>query len=196
LPKDSGKFLPADARFDFELHYTTTGSAQTDQTEIGLYLLPEKPASRFESVPVVNTTFEIKPGDSDSQVSAMYGFTRAATVHSVTPHMHLRGRWMKFEALYPNGKREVLCSVPRYDFNWQFTYVLDKPRHFPAGTWVLVTGGYDNSITNPANPNPKKAVHWGDQTFNEMFLGWYNVSWDPAEPAVQTTASRTTEQTE
>jgi peroxiredoxin len=189
LPKQTGKFLPANARFDFEVHYTPNGAAQTDQTELGLYLLPAKPASRFESVPVVNTTFEIKPGDPDSQVYATHCFTKAATLHSVTPHMHLRGRWMKFEALLPTGKREVICSVPRYDFNWQFTYVLEKPKRLPAGTWVMISGGYDNSANNPSNPDPKKAVHWGDQTFNEMFLGWYNVAWD-IDPAPQTTASR------
>jgi len=183
FPKGSGKILPANARFDFELHYTPNGAPQTDQTEIGLYVLAEKPDSRFESVPVVNTTFEIKPGDADSPVSAMYGFTRAATLHSVTPHMHLRGRWMKFEAFYPDGRHELLCSVPRYDFNWQFTYVFDKPKRVPAGTWVLVSGGYDNSVQNPANPDAKKFVHWGDQTFNEMFLGWYNVAWDAEAPA-------------
>jgi len=182
-PKGAGKFLPANARFDFELHYTPTGAATSDQTEIGLYLLPEKPASRFQSVPLVNTSFEIKPGDPDSQASAMYCFTRPATLYSVTPHMHLRGRWMKFEALYPDGHRELLCSVPRYDFNWQFTYVLDKPRSIVPGTWVMISGGYDNSPNNPANPDPKKAVHWGDQTFNEMFLGWYNVAWAPEAPA-------------
>ncbi len=189
FPKGSGKFLPANARFDLELHYTPTGSPTTDQTEIGLYLLKEKPASHFESVPVVNSTFELRPGDPDSQVTAMYGFTRAGTLYSVTPHMHLRGRWMKFEALFPNGRRELLCSVPRYDFNWQFTYVFDKPKRIPAGTWVLLTGGYDNSPQNPANPDPNKAVHWGDQTFNEMFLGWYNVAWD-AESEGTASASR------
>ena len=188
-PKGAGKFLPANARFDFELHYTTSGSPQSDQTEIGLYLLPQKPASRFQSVPLVNTSFEIKPGDPDSQVSAMYCFTTPATLHSVTPHMHLRGRWMKFEALYPDGRRELLCSVPRYDFNWQFSYVLDKPRHLSPGTWVMISGGYDNSPNNPANPDPKKAVHWGEQTFNEMFLGWYNVAWD-AEPPAQAAIER------
>jgi hypothetical protein len=96
---------------------------------------------------------------------------------------------MKFEALFPDGRRELLCSVPRYDFNWQSTYVLAKPRRIPSGTWVMVSGGYDNSANNPANPDPHKAVHWGDQTFNEMFLGWYNVAWD-AESAPQSSASR------
>lgn len=178
FPKGSGKYLPKNARFDFEMHYTANGSAETDQTEIGLYLLPQKPATRFETVPVVNAQFEIKPGDPDSQTQAMYGFNQDATLYSVTPHMHLRGKWIKFDILYPNGRRETVCSVPRYDFNWQQTYILDKPRKIPAGSWVMLTGGFDNSTVNPANPDPKKTVHWGDQSFDEMFLGWYNVTWD------------------
>jgi peroxiredoxin len=178
FPAGSGKFLPANAKFDIEMHYTPNGSPQTDQTEIGLYLLKEKPALVYESVPVMNSSFEIRPGDPASAVQAMYGFKQNATLHSVTPHMHLRGRTMKFETLYPDGRREVLCSVPRYDFNWQLTYQLAQPRKIPAGTWALLSGTFDNSRQNPANPDPKKTVHWGDQSFDEMFLGWYNVTWD------------------
>lgn len=186
-PKGAGKFLPEDARFDVELHYTPNGTPQTDQTEIGLYLLPETPTGRFESVPVVNTSFEIQPGDPNSAVSGMYGFKKDAMLYSLSPHMHLRGRWMKFEILFPNGKRETVCSIPRYDFNWQRTYVLEKPRKIPAGSWVVLTGGYDNSPQNPSNPDPKMTVHWGEQSFNEMFLGWYNVVWD-IEPPKQASA--------
>ena len=181
--------MPANARFDFEMHYTPNGAPQTDQSEIGLYLLKAKPAKRYESVPVVNTTFEILPGDPQSQAQAMYAFKEGATLHSVTPHLHLRGRSMKFDALYPDGRRETLCSVPRYDFNWQLTYVLAKPKQFPAGTWAVLAGTWDNSPLNPANPDPKKIVHWGDQSFDEMFLGWYNVTWD-AEPAQQVSAKQ------
>jgi len=182
FPEGSGKLIPADAKFDFEMHYTPNGAPQTDQTEIGLYLLKEKPSKRFESVPVVNTTFEIQPGDPNSTAQGMYGFTRGATLHSVTPHMHLRGRSMKFEALFPDGKRETICSVPRYDFNWQLTYVLEKPKKIVPGTWALLSGSWDNSTRNPANPDPKKTIHWGDQSFDEMFLGWYNVTWDLDPP--------------
>jgi hypothetical protein len=190
LPKGTGKHLPKQALFDLEMHYTTCGTEETDQTEIGLYLLKEKPASRFESVPVVNAGFEIPPGAANYEVSAMYGFTRNATLYSVTPHMHLRGKWMKFELLLPNGKRRLLCSVPRYDFNWQRTYILSQPLQIPAGSWVLLTGGFDNSAKNPSNPNPKATVHWGEQSWDEMFLGWYNVAWEPESHA---TASRSTE---
>lgn len=187
FPQNSGKFLPNNAKFDFEMHYTPNGAPRTDQTEIGLYLLKEKPAKRFESVPVVNTTFEIQPGDPNSQTEARYGFKRGATLHSVTPHMHLRGRSMKFEALYPDGRHETICSVPRYDFSWQLTYALDKPKKIAPGTWALLSGSWDNSPRNPANPNPKKTVHWGDQSFDEMFLGWYNVTWDEDRPAQAST---------
>ena len=107
----------------------------------------------------------------------MYCFPKDATLHSLTPHMHLRGRWMKFEMLTPDGKRHMLCSVPRYDFNWQQTYVLEKPLQIRAGTWILLTGGYDNSPRNPANPDPAKAITWGQQSWDEMFLGWCNVAW-------------------
>jgi peroxiredoxin len=183
FPEGSGKFLPANARFDLELHYTTNGSPQTDQTEIGLYLLKEKPALRYESVPLANQTFEILPGDPNSEAQAMYGFRKDATLHSVTPHMHLRGRSMKFETLYPDGKREVIASIPRYDFNWQVTYQLATPKKIPSGTWAVLSGSWDNSPHNPTNPDPKKTVHWGDQSFDEMFLGWYNVTWRLDPPA-------------
>ena len=184
-PNGSGKLLPANAKFDLEMHYTTNGSPQTDQTEIGLYLLKEKPALVYESVPVMNNSFEIRPGDPNSQAQAMYGFKKNAVLHSVTPHMHLRGRTMKFEALYPDGRKEVIASIPRYDFNWQLTYQLAQPRKIPAGTWAVLTGSWDNSARNPANPDPKKTVHWGDQSFDEMFLGWYNVTWEhDAAPGV------------
>lgn len=187
FPENSGKLLPARARFDIEMHYTTNGTPQTDQTEIGLYLLKEKPPLRYESVPVINSSFEIRPGDPEATVQAMYGFKEPATLHGVTPHMHLRGRTMKFETLSPEGRREVIASIPRYDFNWQFTYELVQPKKIAKGTWAVLTGSFDNSARNPANPDPKRTVRWGDQSFDEMFLGWYNVTWaqDPAAPATK-----------
>lgn len=187
-PGGAGKYLPAHAKFDLELHYTTFGSPQTDQTEIGLYLRKEPVTQRFESVPVVNAGFEIPPHAPDARTEAMYCFTQEAVLHSVTPHMHLRGKWMQFEILYPDGRRETVASVPRYDFNWQFTYELAKPKRIPAGTWVRLTGGFDNSAKNPANPDPNKTVHWGEQSWDEMFLGWYNVTWTlPADKPAATT---------
>jgi peroxiredoxin len=187
LPEGSGKYLPAHAKFDLELHYTTTGSPQTDETEIGIYFRRQPVTRRYESVPVVNAKFEIRPGDSDSATEALYCFQKEALLHGVTPHMHLRGRWMKFEILYPNGRRETVASVPRYDFNWQLSYTLVEPKRLPAGTWVRLSGGFDNSPRNPANPDPQKTVFWGEQSWDEMFLGWYNVTWPLDDGPVSTT---------
>jgi hypothetical protein len=178
FPENSGKFLPANSTFVFEMHYTTNGAPQTDQTEVGLYLLKQKPSKRFESLWVTDQKFEIRPGEMNSAARGMYGFTRPATLHSVTPHMHLRGRSMTFEMLLPNGRRELLASVPQYDFNWQITYHFVQPKKVPAGAWAYLTGMFDNSARNPANPDPHAVVHWGQQSFDEMFLGWYNVTWD------------------
>jgi peroxiredoxin len=194
FPANSGKPLPANATFDLELHYTTNGTPQTDQTEIGLYLLKEKPALRYESIPIANDTFEIRPGDPNAAVQAMFAFRRGATLHSVTPHMHLRGRSMKFELLGVDGRRETIASVPRYDFNWQLTYQLATPRKIPAGSWAVLSGTFDNSKRNPANPDPNRTIRWGEQTFDEMFLGFYSVTWDAESlPAPKATTAKTEE---
>ncbi len=86
---------------------------------------------------------------------------------------------MQFELLMPTGKRETLLRVPRYDFNWQTSYQLAEPRHVPTGSWLIVTGGFDNSTTNPANPDPKKRVHFGQQSWDEMFIGFFDAADDP-----------------
>jgi peroxiredoxin len=178
MPKGTGKYLPANAQFVIEMHYTPDGAATTDQTEVGLYFLPEPPQHRLTIAAAFDKDVNIKPGDANSDTYATYCFKEDATVYSFAPHMHLRGKWMKFELLRPDGRRETLLSVPRYDFNWQRTYKLAQPRKIPAGTWLLVSGGYDNSKLNPANPDPAKTVRWGDQSFEEMFIGFFWLTWD------------------
>jgi hypothetical protein len=86
--------------------------------------------------------------------------------------MHVRGKAYKFEAVYPDGKREVLLDVPRYDFNWQITYRYQKPKLLPKGTKIVATAAFDNSTNNPANPDPTRRVPWGLQTTDEMMLGY------------------------
>jgi hypothetical protein len=105
-------------------------------------------------------------------------------LYDLSPHMHLRGSWFKFEALYPNGKRETLLSVPRYDFNWQHNYRLKEPKRMPAGTWILCTGGFNNSTTNPYNPDAAIHVHWGDQSFDEMFIGFMGIAELPKDAKI------------
>lgn len=172
FPEGTGRLLPKDSTLDLELHYTTTGSAQTDSTEIGLYKLDRPPKLTLGNYGAYNTDFSIPPGDSDAETFAVLPVRRKSLLYSLAPHMHLRGAWMRYEVLYPNGKRETLLSVPHYDFNWQTGYRFATPKTLPAGSWILCSGGFDNSAQNPNNPAPGKRIGWGDQSFDEMFIGF------------------------
>jgi peroxiredoxin len=183
FPEDTGKFLPKGASFTFELHYNTTGKPETDRSEMGLYLMEKPPRLRLETREVANHDLNIPPGEPDARSFAVYGFKRDALIYDLIPHMHLRGSWFQYEALYPNGAREILLHVPHYDFNWQTEYRLAEPKRVPAGTWILCTGGHDNSARNPSNPDPARRVRFGLQSFDEMFIGFMNVAELPTEPA-------------
>jgi hypothetical protein len=95
---------------------------------------------------------------------------------SLFPHMHLRGKDFHYEVLYPDGRKETLLNVPRYDFNWQTSFVFADPLQLPAGTKLHCTAHFDNSADNPANPDPSHPVRWGDQTWEEMMIGWFDIA--------------------
>jgi len=175
----TGKALPQGSKLDLEMHYTTMGSPQKDQTEIAFYLLEDKPTREVTTRAAIQSQLNIPPGSDESRDSAVYGFSKPATIYSLMPHMHLRGKWMRFELLLPTGKRETLLDVPRYDFNWQSVYRFAEPRHVPAGAWLMVTGGFDNSEGNPSNPAPRKRVQFGQQSWDEMFIGFLEAADDP-----------------
>ncbi len=179
FPAGTGRLLPKGSVLDLELHYTTMGRAQTDDTQIGLYKLAAPPKSVLRNQGAYNLDFSLAPGAAEANVAATIGFRRDTLLYAMSPHMHLRGSWMRYDALYPNGQRETLLSVPHYDFNWQTTYSLPSPKRLPAGTWLLCTGGFDNSPQNPANPNPAQRVAWGEQSFNEMFIGFLETAVAP-----------------
>ncbi len=179
FPPGTGERVPAGAKLNLELHYTTIGVAQTDQTEVAFYLLPGPPRRELTTRRAIQTDLNIAPGVDDARDVAVYGFERPATIYTLMPHLHLRGKWMQFDLLLPNGRRETLLNVPRYDFNWQTIYRFAQPRHVPAGAWLLVTGGFDNSADNPANPDPTKRIHFGRQSWDEMFIGFFSAADDP-----------------
>jgi peroxiredoxin len=181
FPENTGKRIKKGSTLDFEMHYTVSGKPEKDQSRIGLYLLKDAPQMAFKTRAAYNFDFEIAPNDIASAAQATYVFKRDSLLYDLSPHMHLRGSWFKFEALYPNGKRETLLSVPRYDFNWQHNYRLKEPKRMPAGTWILCTGGFNNSPTNPHNPDPAVHIHWGDQSFDEMFIGFMGIAELPKE---------------
>ena len=183
LPAGTGLFLPKGARFNFEAHYTTNGEAQTDQSEVGLYLSKEKPTMRFETRGFETRDLDIPPGEPDAKHSAAYGLKHDTWIFGLSPHMHLRGKWMRFDLLKPDGTRETLLSVPNYDFNWQTSYRLAEPKLAPAGSWLVITGAFDNSAKNPHNPDPTVRARWGPQSWNEMFMGFMDVAEAPGGAA-------------
>jgi hypothetical protein len=189
MPEGVAARLPAGAELTLEMHYTTCGSEQTDQTEVALYLAPGPQPRESKVLAAVEVDIEIPPGTDEARHVATYAFRRPATIYSLAPHMHVRGKWMRYELLLPDGTRETLLQVPRYDFKWQFSYVLEKPLTVPAGAWLLVTGAFDNSPGKPGNPDPARRVHAGLQSWDEMFIGFF-VAADEPEAGI-TTASAT-----
>jgi hypothetical protein len=121
---------------------------------------------------VPNHFFKIPPGADNHEVTASYTFDEDVQLIDYMPHMHLRGKDMKYEVIYPDGRREILLWVPKFNFNWQAIYYLKKPISIPRGTKAVITAHFDNSLKNKYNPDATKAVRWGDPTYDEMMIGW------------------------
>jgi hypothetical protein len=165
---NSAALIPAGADIVFELHYTASGTAGEDQTMVGLELAKAPPKRRFQTFAAAQTNLTIKPGDPNAEAKAHVKFGQPADLVYMQPHMHLRGKDMKIDALYPTGEKQTLLNVPRYDFNWQIVYYEQKPLRVPKGTTLELTAHWDNSPNNKWNPDPNATVHWGDQSWQEM----------------------------
>jgi peroxiredoxin len=169
--------IPAGSKLVFQVHYTPNGSVQKDISKAGLVFADKAEIQKEVLVNAVfNFAFRIPPGAADFPLEAAHRFEDDMELYSLTPHMHLRGKAFRFEAVYPDGNRETLLDVPHYDFNWQNTYLLAEPKPMPAGTELRCYARYDNSADNPVNPDPTKPVMWGDQTWEEMLVGSFGSS--------------------
>ena len=177
LPAGSAKRMPAGSTLVFEMHYTPNGSVQQDKTKIGLVFADvDKIDKEVITTEIGNMDFVIPPGDDSHVVTATSRpTTQEVTLLSLSPHMHLRGKAFRYELVLPTGEREVLLDVPAYDFNWQTRYVLAEPRRLPVGSVIYCRAVFDNSEANLANPDPTKSVRWGDQSWEEMMLGFFDV---------------------
>lgn len=168
--------VEAGSKLLFEMHYTPNGYEQTDKSYAGFCFMDEKDFTKeLEGKAAINPRFKIPANDPHYVVTSRYFAVKDELLTDMTPHMHLRGKAFKFEANYPDGKKEVLLDVPNYDFNWQLSYMLDEPKFLPAGTMIECTAVFDNSEENLSNPNPNRDVTWGDQSFDEMMIGFFNV---------------------
>ena len=157
----------------FEMHYTPNGYKQTDLSYAGFVFTDKSNVKKHLSGRIaINPRFRIPARDSSHKVVADYTSRSDELLLSMTPHMHLRGKSFRYEARYPDGDKEVLLDVPKYDFNWQLKYILDQPKRLPRGTRILCTATFDNSERNLSNPDPNKDVRWGDQSDEEMMIGF------------------------
>lgn len=171
-PYGMAKKLPAGSKLVFQMHYTPNGKKQTDRSYVGLMFAREPIERQIMTMPIGNPAFRIPPGDDNHEVKSQFAFKEDARILGFMPHMHLRGKDFKYEIELPDKTRETLLSVPRYNFNWQSGYALAQHRKVPAGTRLLCTAHFDNSAKNPNNPDPSVAVRWGEQTWEEMMIGW------------------------
>jgi hypothetical protein len=177
FPPGVAKKLPKGGVLMFQMHYTPNGTEQKDQTSVGLIFAKEPPKLEMRTRAISARGFVIPPGDPNHQVVSQSTFRSDAIIYSLMPHMHLRGKNFRFEVVFPDSRRETLLSVPRWDFNWQSNYRLEKPLHLPAGSRIECTAHYDNSPNNLSNPDPTKAVRWGDQTWQEMMIGFVDYAY-------------------
>jgi hypothetical protein len=179
LASNEARLIPAGSDFIFQLHYTANGTSVKDRTKIGIIFAKNPPERRVSRVVAANNTFAIPPGNPDYHVDGAIVLNTDAEIVSLKPHMHLRGKWMEFRAIYPTGETETLLSVPHYDFNWQLDFVPVHPIKVPKGTRLEVYAGFDNSPNNPYNPDPTATIRWGDQSWDEMMGGFFEIAYDP-----------------
>ncbi len=204
------KRVPAGKALQWSLHYNATGRPEVDRSRIGIWLSDAPvthemlsrtigsplPTTPDRTLPVIVNGEEvprrevpvIPPFADDWAITMQTDVTEPITFYAISPHMHLRGKDMRFRLVWPDGRDEVLLDVPRYDFNWQTEFELVDPLHIPAGSRLIVEGHYDNSPRNRYNPAPHREVYWGEQSWDEMFEGWikYSIdSQDLSKPATE-----------
>lgn len=172
FPVGYGKKIPAGSKLTFQLHYTPNGKDTKDISTLGVIFAKETPKNEIKTRPVMNPRFVIPAGADNHEVKSAYTFKEDVRITSYMPHMHLRGKDFQIKAVYPDGSSKILLNVPKYDFAWQSYYIPTDPVVIPKGTRIECTAHYDNSAKNKFNPDPTKDVKWGDQTWEEMMIGW------------------------
>jgi hypothetical protein len=170
------KRIPAGSSLILQMHYSkTTGKPEKDRTSIAFVFAKQPVEKAVETLTVVNSLFAIPPGAENHEATACYNVQRDLQFVNYFPHMHVRGKDMKYEVVYPDGRRETLLWVEKYNFNWQTLYALKNPQSLPKGARFVVTAHFDNSAKNKFNPDPTKTVRFGEPTYDEMLVGYADV---------------------
>ena len=178
----TGMRIPAGSNLIFQIHYTPKGKPVTDRAKVGLFYLQNPPENEIRTIGVQNGQFTIPAGEANHRVESSVTFTEDAHITGLIPHMHLRGKSFEYRLITPDGKTQTILSVPKYDFNWQMVYTLAEPLSVPKGSRLECTAYFDNSTGNRYNPDATKDVRWGDQTWEEMMIGFMTYSVDSQRP--------------
>ncbi len=176
FPDGMAKFIPSGSDLVFQMHYTTNGTPAADQTSVGLIFSKSPPKQRVVTLQLNNHALLIPPGADDFRVEVQGTLPNDATLLSFFPHMHLRGKRFEYDIVHDDGSIEPLLRVQHYHFHWQLSYKLAQPRDLKAGTKLRAVAWYDNSKSNPHNPDPDQLVRWGNQTSQEMMVGFFDVA--------------------
>lgn len=183
FPEGTALKIKAGSVLMFQVHYTASGKPAEDITSVGMIFAKQPPKQEMRTSAFMNPMFTLPPGDPDKEVDSAIEFTQDTHVYAIFPHTHLRGKDWSYQVVYPDGRKEQVLSVPHYDFNWQTFYTFTKPLALPKGSRLEAVAHYDNSENNPSNPDPKIAVHWGEQTWQEMQYTGLTFTVDQAGPA-------------
>ncbi len=181
LPEGQAKLIQAGSDIILQLHYTANGKPGTDQSSVGMIFAKGPVKERVFTIAATTNKFVIPPGDPNYEVRSSFEFGADTKVTMLAPHMHLRGKDFQFTAVYPTGERQVLLNVPKYDFAWQLLYTPAQELIMPKGSRIECVAHYDNSPNNPNNPDPKAEVRYGDQSWEEMMFGFFNVTIDASK---------------
>jgi len=181
FPPGTGILLKANMAMTFNLHYTATGQDETDLPELAVWYADAPPAAPLRIAAAIDPFFvgqfkSIPAGAADYELTASTPFGSPARIYSVSPHMHFRGARMRFELAAPGQPRRIIASIPHYHFDWQTAYQFDPPIDVPGSSTIHVIGAFDNSAQNHHNPDPNIAVKWGEQSWEEMFIGYIEYS--------------------
>jgi thiol-disulfide isomerase/thioredoxin len=187
-PAGTAKRIPANSNLRFQLHYTPNGKATKDLTKIALKFTT-KPQHEVRSAGIANLFFRIPPNEPAHKVSAFVNIPDDAKLLSFLPHMHVRGKACRYDLVKADGTKELLLNVPKYDFNWQLNYRFREPRQLRKGEKLEYTAWFDNSSSNKSNPNPNRSVGWGEQTFDEMHLGYLEYYFDNENTSARITVN-------
>ncbi|MBI3693366.1 MAG: thiol-disulfide isomerase [Acidobacteria bacterium] len=174
FPPGTAKLVKAGSKFIFQMHYTPNGGAAKDRSYIGLHFARDAAPRKALTGTATNATFVIPAGAPNHEVRSSWTAKEDVRILDLMPHMHKRGKDFTYTVVYPDGRSEIILSVPKYDFNWQLLYRPQEPLILPKGSKIECVAHFDNSPNNRYNPDPAKEVRWGPQTWEEMMIGWFD----------------------